>query len=459
VDTSVGAQNGRTKRHRNGAALFGLIFECKALYFQSIFRASSNRGLNGAAMARLLLESGMKRPNGIAGRRTNACRSPTTERRTHMLLNLILFAVGLAMLYYGAEWLVKGSSSLARSLGVAPIVIGLTVVAFGTSAPELVVSVISSVKDKSMIAVGNVIGSNICNIALVLGLAALFQPITSDRSVVRRDIPIMLAVSVYLVLLSANSLLGRFEGFTLFVGIVLYTWFNYSATTKVKGPTPSKPVAGYGGLSVVGGSGAAVLSEMRILTETVETPVAVNVAPSADVAAAEALVAEASAMAELEDIGYDESRSKQNVLVGAGIAGVVIGAEVLIDAAVKIMSVLGVSEKFIGLTIVAFGTSLPELATSVVAAVRKEMDISIGNLVGSNVFNILMVLGAASLVRPIPIPGGFMESGLYIDYIVMIVTSALPWLFLWKRDTIERKDGAILLACYLGYLVYLVMKS
>lgn len=374
-----------------------------------------------------------------------------------MLLNLILFAIGLAMLYYGAEWLVKGSSSLARSLGVAPIVIGLTVVAFGTSAPELVVSVISSVKDKSMIAVGNVIGSNICNIALVLGLAALFQPITSDRSVVRRDIPIMLVVSVYLVLLSANSLLGRFEGFTLIVGIVLYTWFNYSATTKVK--APPKPPSGYGGLRLVAEPGAAALSEMSILGETAAAPPMTDATSAAGAMTAEAKEAEAAAMAELEDIGYVESRPRQIMLVGAGIAGVVIGAEVLIDAAVKIMSVLGVSEKFIGLTIVAFGTSLPELATSVVAAMRKEMDISIGNLVGSNVFNILMVLGAASLVRPIPIPGGFMESGLYIDYIVMIATSALPWLFLWKRETIERKDGAILLACYLGYLVYLVMKS
>ena len=144
-----------------------------------------------------------------------------------MPLLVLICVVGFVLLYYGAEWLVKGSSSLARSLGVTPIVIGLTVVAFGTSAPELVVSLISSIQNKSMIAVGNVVGSNICNIALVLGMAAVFQPITSDRSVVKRDIPLMLGISLYLLLLSLNSQLGRLEGATLFGGIILYTFFNY----------------------------------------------------------------------------------------------------------------------------------------------------------------------------------------------------------------------------------------
>ncbi len=146
---------------------------------------------------------------------------------------LILFClIGFALLYFGAEWLVKGSSSLARSLGLSPIVIGLTVVAFGTSAPELVVSLISSIQGKSMIAVGNVIGSNICNIALVLGLSAMFNPIKSDPVVVRRDIPIMLAISTYLLVLSMNSKLDRIEGATLFCGIILYTFMNYSMAKK-----------------------------------------------------------------------------------------------------------------------------------------------------------------------------------------------------------------------------------
>ncbi|MGD8226473.1 MAG: calcium/sodium antiporter [Desulfobacteraceae bacterium] len=324
------------------------------------------------------------------------------------LLALICL-VGFVLLYFGAEWLVKGSSSLARSLGVTPIVIGLTVVAFGTSAPELVVSLISSVKGKSMIAVGNVVGSNICNIALVLGLAALFQPITADKSVVRRDIPLMLAISVYLLLLSYNSKLGRIEGATLFAGIILYTFFNYYIAMR-----ESKKAAG----------------EKTMV-----------IAP------------------EVEEIEYVTSRPKQIVLIVVGIIGVVGGAQIVVESAVKIMEILGVSQKFIGLTIVAFGTSLPELATSVVAALRKEMDISIGNLVGSNVFNIMSVLGAASLVRPIPIPGGFVESGLIIDYFVMMLTSFLPWLMMRRTYTVTRQGGAILLTCYVGYIIYLIIKA
>ncbi len=326
-----------------------------------------------------------------------------------MALNVLFCLIGFVMLYFGAEWLVKGSSSLAKSLGVTPVVIGLTVVAFGTSAPELVVSLVSSIKGKSMIAVGNVVGSNICNIALVLGLAALFQPITSHQSVVRRDIPLMLGISLYLLVLSLNSKLGRIEGATLFAGIILYTFFNYYVARKE---------------SKEGMDEESVLSELGI-----------------------------------EEVEYITSRQKQIVLILIGIIGVVAGAQIVVESAVKIMKVLGVSEKFIGLTIVAFGTSLPELATSVVAAMRKEMDISIGNLVGSNVFNILSVLGAASLVRPIPIPGGFFESGLVIDYLVMMFTSFLPWLMMRKTNTVTRKGGLILLFCYVGYLAYLILKA
>ena len=321
-----------------------------------------------------------------------------------MVPYILYCLVGFVLLYFGAEWLVKGSSSLARSLGITPIVIGLTVVAFGTSAPELVVSLVSSIKGKSMIAVGNVVGSNICNIALVLGLSAVLNPIKSDPMVVRRDIPIMLAISLYLLLLSFNSTLGRIEGATLFIGIILYTFMNYYLAKK-------------------------------------------ETAGAADIES------------ELEDIGFVASRPKQIVMIAVGIVGVVGGAQAVVDSAVFIMTELGVSEKFIGLTIVAFGTSLPELATSVVAAMRGEMDISIGNLVGSNVFNIMSVLGVASLVRPIPIPGGFIESGLWIDYLVMMFTSFLPWLMMRKDFTVRRSDGIILLLCYVGYLTYLIIKA
>jgi len=321
-----------------------------------------------------------------------------------MVFLIGLCLVGFVLLYFSAGWLVKGSSSLARSLGITPVVIGLTVVAFGTSAPEFVVSVISSIQGNSMIAVGNVVGSNICNMALVLGLSAVFNPIKSDPSVVRRDIPVMLAISVYLFLLTFNSTLGRIEGTTLFAGIILYTVFNYYLAKK-------------------------------------ETAGATEIE------------------SELEEIAFIDSKPKQVLLIVAGIAGVVGGAQIVVDNAVNIMTILGVSEKFIGLTIVAFGTSLPELATSVVAAMRGEMDISIGNLVGSNVFNIMSVLGIAALVRPIPIPGGFIESGLWIDYLVMMFTSFLPWLMMRKDFTINRRNGLMLLACYVGYLTFLIVKA
>lgn len=325
-----------------------------------------------------------------------------------MILNLTFLVIGFLMLYYGANWLVRGSSSLAQSMGLTPLVIGLTVVAFGTSAPELVISVVSSVKDKSMIAVGNVIGSNICNIALVLGVSALLQPIKGQRSVIRRDIPIMLVISLFLLLISLNSRIGRLEGASLFGGIIIYTLFNYYMAIK---------------------ESRREFSDGSVAFESAA-----------------------------KGIEYITSRNRQIVLIVVGIIGVIVGAEILIDAAVIIMKKFGVNEKFIGLTIVAFGTSLPELATSVVAALKKEMDISIGNLVGSNVFNMLGVLGAASLIRPIVIPGGFIASGLLIDCLVMMFISFLPWLMMRKTSTLIRKDGLILLFCYMGYVVYLLMK-
>jgi cation:H+ antiporter len=324
-----------------------------------------------------------------------------------LTLSLTLFTIGLIVIYYGAEFLVKGASGLARSLGMSPMVIGLTVVAFGTSTPEIFVSVVSSLKGKSMIAVGNVIGSNICNIALVLGLAALFLPIPGRPSIIRRDIPIMLGVSLYLLVISYNSVIGRLEGVTLLAGIILYTFLNYYMARQ-----EFKKLMG-----------KADISRQKI---------------------------------DSKKTGF---RLLQTGQVSLGIAGVVAGAELMIDSAIKIMSVLGVSEKFIGLTIVAFGTSLPELATSVVAAWKKEMDISLGNLVGSNVFNILCVLGVASVVSPIVISGGFIQSGLIFDYIVMIFISLLPWVMMRVSYKISRRHGIFLLSLYGAYLVFLIIKS
>ncbi len=303
------------------------------------------------------------------------------------------------MLYFCADWLVKGSSSLARGMGLTPIAIGLTVVAFGTSAPEMVVSVISSVKGKSMIAVGNVIGSNICNIGLVLGLAAVFKPILGAGKVLTRDMPLAMAVGLLLLFISIDSMIGWVEGACLFSGLIAYICFNYYAALK----------------------------ETRR-----DSP-------------------------EIDESEYSDSRARQILLIVAGIVGVVVGAEILIDAAVAIMKMLGATEKFIGITVIALGTSLPELATSLVALLNNETDISVGNLLGSNVFNILGVLGVAALIRPIPIHGGFIESGLLLDYSVMLGIGFLPWLIMKKHGILGRKDGFILLAAYIGYILYLTL--
>jgi cation:H+ antiporter len=317
----------------------------------------------------------------------------------------IAFTAGLLLLYFGAGWLVQGASGLARSLGLTPMVIGLTVVAFGTSTPELVVSLVSAVKGKSMIALGNVVGSNICNIALVLGLTAVFQPVTTGRIVMVRDIPLMLAVSAFLLLLSLNSVIGRTEGVILFSGIIAYTWFNCSVALRLNRT-----------ISVVAGEDQPVLAT-----------------------------------------GLMQRRWFQGLMVIGGTAAVVVGADLLVDAAVSIMSALGVDEKVVGLTVVAFGTSVPELATSIVAALKKEMDISLGNLVGSNVFNLLSVVGATAMVRPITIAGGFFGSGLVVDYLVMMAVSAMPLVLMRQDLTISRRKGLILVGCYVAYVIFLIL--
>lgn len=326
-----------------------------------------------------------------------------------MLISFLFCFAGFLLLYFSAEWLVKGSSNLARNLGITPIVIGLTVVAFGTSAPELVVSLISALEDKHMMAVGNVIGSNICNIALVLGFSAVFQPITCSVTVVKREIPVMMGISLFLLFLSWNAVIGRFEGVVLFGGVIAYTIINYKIAMT------QKEKKGRGDTS--------------------------------------------SHSYELDGIGSVESRAKQVILIIIGIIGITGGAKLIVYSAEIIMTALGVGEKFISLTLVAFGTSLPELTTSVLAAIRKEMDISIGNLIGSNVFNILSVLGAVSIVSPIKISGGFIESGLLIDYIVMMIISLLPWIMMRKDNTISRFNGSTLLLCYAGYIAYLIIKT
>ncbi len=302
-----------------------------------------------------------------------------------MLLTAFLLTVGFFILYLGAEILIKGASGLAKRYGLSQLTVGLTLVAFGTSSPELFVSAISALEGKGMLAIGNVVGSNICNIALVLGLTSLFCPISCKEDLIKKDLPVMIAVSLYLIIICLDSEIGRFDGLILLLCLALYTRSIYKKGKKEKERLALKDV----------------------------------------------------------------------LFFASGILLVITGAKLIVSNTEELMKFLGISEKIIGLTIVAFGTSLPELATSVVAAYRRHPDISIGNLIGSNVFNIMCVLGICSLLRPICIPEGIFKSKLIVDYLIMLLISILPWIMVKKEGVFERKRGMILLSIYAVYVFYL----
>lgn len=325
-----------------------------------------------------------------------------------LLLNSGKVLVGLVLLYFGGDYLVAGASALARKLNIPIIIIGLTVVAFGTSAPELFVSLVSAFQGLMPVSVGNVVGSNIINIALILGLASLLRPIGASRKIVFVDIPIMFAA--YGVLLFVT---GSFDGGSF--------WRN----------------------GIIRTSEGIVMVALLVLYLTSLYRYGKN-----------------RGIEELEEIDIDEIPDEPTestwvllLKILGGIAGLAIGAQTLVTGASWIAEELfGVSERFIGITIVALGTSLPELVTSVVAAAKKEMEISLGNIVGSNIFNSLMVLGATSIVRNIEIGGTSFE----YDYYIMGAISLLLFAILAVRGGISRFGGALLLLGYAGYFVYLL---
>ncbi len=307
----------------------------------------------------------------------------------------ILFVVGLLLLVVGAEALVRGASRLAVAAGITPLVVGLTVVAYGTSTPEAAVSVQAALAGTGDIAVGNAVGSNIVNVLAILGLAALTAPLTVSLQLVRSDVPIMIGTAVLLLLMSLNSVVGRGEGIALLVLMVAYT-------------------------------AAAVRMGRR----------AVAAAPPVEVQAA--------------------GRVTTNLaLILAGIALLVIGARLLVNSAVTVATALGVSSLVIGLTVVAAGTSLPELATSVAATIRGQRDIAVGNIVGSNIFNILFVLGATSALAPdgLSVPPSALTFD--IPFMVAVLAACLPIFF--TGYCIERWEGAIFLCFYVAYTTYLVL--
>jgi cation:H+ antiporter len=303
---------------------------------------------------------------------------------------------GLVLLAGGAEGLVRGSSALALRFGVTPLVVGLTVVAFGTGSPELFVSVEAAARGEGGIALGNVVGSNISNVALILGLSALARPMKVRSELIRREVPLMIAVTLLLCLLLYDGALSRVEGVILAAGSVAYTAFAYVSARRDR----SKAVA-------------------EEFEEALEQP--------------------------------KRAAWLDAAFVVAGFALLLVGARLLLAGATVVAAQFGISQVVIGLTIVAIGTSLPELATSVVASMRGEADVAFGNVIGSNILNILLILGVAAMIRPIE------TQGLRpLDLGVLVASAVLVLPLMWRGWVLNRWEGALLLVGYVAYLYSVV---
>jgi cation:H+ antiporter len=317
---------------------------------------------------------------------------------------IMLFIVGLIALIGGAELLVRGASRLAAAAHISPIVIGLTVVAFGTSAPELAVTLGSAGAGQADLALGNVVGSNIFNVLLILGVSAVVAPLVVAQRLVRLDVPLLVGVSILTFLLALDGRIGRLDGLLLFAGIIGYLLFlmrqSRAAPAAIGGETDDAPDARQG--------------------RRIGWPL---------------------------DIAF----------IGAGLVLLVVGAGWLVDAASELATSLGLSQLVIGLTIVAAGTSLPEMATSVLASLRGERDIAVGNVIGSNLFNLMAVLGLGSLLAPDGIPVS--QGALTFDMPVMIAVAVATFPVFFTGYRISRWEGAVFVGYYVAYTAYLVLRA
>ena len=316
-----------------------------------------------------------------------------------LFLDIVFLLGGMALILLGANGLTDGSSSVAKRFGISDLVIGLTIVAFGTSAPELMVSLVSSIKGSAQLAIGNVVGSNIFNILMIVGLTAVVMPIKVQKNTITNEIPLVLLSSLALVACASDivldggvgNVIGRGDGIILLLFFAIFMRYTFSIAKS---------------------SGEESGEQIKLM------PI-----------------------------------WKSLLFIVLGLAGLIVGGQLFVDGASGIARSLGVSESVIGLTLVAGGTSLPELATSVVAAVKKKPGIAIGNVIGSNLFNIFLVLGASATVSPLPL-GNIGIS----DMLMLVVSSVLFWAAGWffKDKTITRIEGAIMVALYVGYIWWLI---
>jgi cation:H+ antiporter len=315
-----------------------------------------------------------------------------------MVFTLLLFMAGLLLLYYGAEYLVTGSSRLAFSYGIRPLVVGMTVVAFATSTPELLVSLLAAVKGSADIATGNIIGSNIANIGLILGAAALLHPLRVSRKTLAREIPIMLLTGIILYLMALDGVIGFGNGLTLFALLLIFLGYCLRIGKEDE-------------------SGSGIDSELARVER--------------------------------------DRRGGDLLLVLIGIVGLGVGAELMVRSAVTMARYFGFSELMIGMTIVALGTSLPELAASMMSAWKGEMDISVGNVIGSNIFNVLFVLGLCPMIKPLAVE----PSVLRFEMPYMLGLSALLIPLFWHRLELGRGKGAVLLGSYGLFIVLMFFRE
>lgn len=313
-----------------------------------------------------------------------------------VVMQVVLLAVGFVLLVKGADWFVEGASKVAEKFGIPQLVIGLTIVAMGTSLPEAAVSVSAALKGSAEITIGNVVGSNILNVLLILGITATIKPVAVQKSTVRYEIPFVILVSALLVGIGyTDHTVGRVDGIILWALMICYLGYLLVMSRK--------------GAPLPGEEEAAV---------AVEKPMPVW---------------------------------KMLVLIVLGGVMIVGGSDVAVDAATELARIFGMSERLIGLTIVAFGTSLPELVTSVTAAIKGKADIAVGNIVGSNIFNILFVVGTSALITPVVYASAFL-----VDSVVCIAAAVLLWLCVFRNKRLGRMGGVLMLLGYGGYFIYLM---
>lgn len=318
-----------------------------------------------------------------------------------MIQSYLLIVLGFVVLVGGADYLVKGSSAIARNFGVSALVVGLTVVAFGTSAPELFVSVNASLKGTADVSIGNVVGSNTFNILVIIGLAAWAGNVLVAPAVLKREMPLMIAVVLLFIILSLDGVLGRIDGCILFTGILLYLLLNY------------------------------VLVKRMRLAQSIEA-------------------LEAAQQQENEKL----STGIALLFVVGGLIAMVFGSDWIVDNAVIIATHFGVPDLVIGITLIAIGTSLPEVAATVVAGKQGQADLALGNAIGSNVFNILCVLGVTAMISPVAVS----SQVLALDNWIMLGACVLAYVFMRWRGVLSRLQGIILILAYIGYISYLVVE-